>query len=238
MRGGNGQVVLISGEPGIGKSRLLWEFRTRWLEKHQAETGIWLESRCSPYFQNTSLYPIVGLLEQLLGFEAGDSPEVKRDKLDGTLARCDLTHPAASWLLSLLLGLPTDAPAPQTITADQRERMREMLVVLLQKQAARQPLVVVIEDLHWSDPTTVEWLGRSFDALAAVPCLVLLTCRPTFVSPWLPRAAPALAGARAAQPGPGREPGSRTSPATGRCPTRFASGSSDKPMASRSLWKS
>ena len=66
--------------------------------------------------------------------------------------------------------------------------MREMFVVLLQKCAARHPLVVVIEDLHWSDPTTVEWLGRSFDALASVPCLVLLTHRPAFTSPWLPRA--------------------------------------------------
>jgi DNA-binding SARP family transcriptional activator/tetratricopeptide (TPR) repeat protein len=185
---GSGQVIHISGEPGIGKSRLLWEFKTRWSEHHRVEAGVWLESHCSPYFQNTSLHPIIGLLEQLLGFEAGDSPEVRRDRLDRMLARCELALPAASWLLSLLLGLPGDVPAPQTITADQRERMREMWAVLLQRHAAQQPLVIVVEDLHWSDPTTVEWLGRSFDALAAAPCLVLLTARPTFISPWLPRA--------------------------------------------------
>ena len=73
-RGGSGQAVLISGEPGIGKSRLLWEFRTRWFETYQTETGIWLESRCSPYFQNTSLYPIAGLLEQLLGIRGRRQP--------------------------------------------------------------------------------------------------------------------------------------------------------------------
>lgn len=186
-RDGNGQAVLISGEPGIGKSRLLWEFRSRSVWAHQNDARIWLESCCSPLFQNTSLYPIIDLLEQILGFEAGDSLEAKRDRLDRTLAGCDLTQPTAKWLLSLLLGLPTDAPAPQTITADLRERMREVFVRLLQRLAARRPLVLVIEDLHWSDPTTVDWLGRSFDALAAGPCLVLLTCRPTFVSPWLPR---------------------------------------------------
>lgn len=64
--------------------------------------------------------------------------------------------------------------------------MRELFVTLLQKQAARQPLVLVIEDLHWSDPTTVEWLGRSFDSLTVVPCLVLLTSRPVFKPSWLP----------------------------------------------------
>ncbi len=188
MLRGAGQTILISGEPGIGKSRLLWELRARFSQMRRDENVIWLESGCSPYFQNTSLYPIIGLLAQLLGFAAGDTPEVKRDKLNGTLARCDLAHPAASWLLSLLLGLPTESPTPQAITPDQRERMREMVVLLLQRQAALQPLVVVIEDLHWSDPTTIEWLGRSFDALATVPCLLLLTGRPTFNAPWLPRA--------------------------------------------------
>ncbi len=183
---GRGQVVLIRGEPGIGKSRLLWELEARLQAASHSAASRWLESHCSPYFQNTGLYPIIRLLERLLGFGAGNAPEVKRDRLDTMLTYLGLDWPGASWLLSLLLGLPTDPPAPQTITPDQRERMREVSVALLQRQAERRPLVVVVEDLHWSDPATVEWLGRSFDSLAAVPCLLLLTCRPTFVCPWPP----------------------------------------------------
>ena len=179
---GHGQTVLVTGEPGIGKSRLVWE-----LKRSAPATSplLWLESRCSPYFQNTSLYPVTDLLTQLLGFEADDSPEVKRHKLSVMLARLDLTHPSAVWSLSLLLGLPTEASVPETITAAQRERMREIFVALLQKHALEQPLVLVIEDLHWSDPSTIEWLGSSLNALATVPCLILLTARPTFHPSWV-----------------------------------------------------
>ncbi|MCG3206959.1 MAG: hypothetical protein FOGNACKC_00559 [Anaerolineae bacterium] len=196
---GHGQVILLNGEPGIGKSRLVWELKRQVLAHvdepiaepvlpAQVQPALWLESHCTPYFQNTNLHPLINLLEQLLGFAANDTPETRRDKLIHTLTQTDLAHPAAVWLLSLLLGLPTDSPAPQTITPEQQERMREVFVALLQKQAARRPMVLVIEDLHWSDPTTIDWLDRSFNSLAAIPCLLLLTFRPQFKSPWLPRA--------------------------------------------------
>ncbi|MBK9710398.1 MAG: AAA family ATPase [Kouleothrix sp.] len=180
---GCGAILTLSGEPGIGKSRLVWELR-----QVCAPSTAWLEGRCSPYFQNTRLYPIVGLLEQVLGFAEGDSPEARRARLNRTLARYGLGQPGTAWLLALLLGLPTDPPAPQTITAQQRERMREVFVALLQRCAAAQPMVLVVEDLHWADPSTVEWLGASLDALATARCLTLLTYRPTFSPPWLPGA--------------------------------------------------
>ena len=174
-QGGHGHVVLLSGEAGIGKSRLLWEWK-----QSLSSSVTWLESQCSPHHQNTSLYPITGLLAQICRFAADDDVHIKREKVDSVLARFDLAASPTAWLFSLLLELPTDLPAPQTITAEQRERIWEAVVALVQRQAAAHPTVLVIEDLHWSDPTTAEWLGRSCDALAAAPCLMVLTYRPPF----------------------------------------------------------
>ncbi len=179
---GQGRVITLCGEPGIGKSRLVWELQRL---DHQCFT--WLESSCSPYFQNTGLYPLISLLEQLLDFQPGDDAGSRRVKLDDTLERLGLQQPAMAWHLALLLRLPSDTPAPQTITEDQRERMRTAFVALIGRLAARQPLVLVIEDLHWADPSTVAWLDASLDALASARCLVLLTYRPTLTPPWRPR---------------------------------------------------
>ncbi|HNB50620.1 MAG TPA: hypothetical protein PK530_01685, partial [Anaerolineales bacterium] len=84
---------------------------------------------------------------------------------------------------SIFLSLPTGTPAPETITPPQREQIRQLLLVLLQKFATDQPLVLVIEDLHWCDPTTLDWIGQSLTSLASVPCLVLFTARPEFRLP-------------------------------------------------------
>ena len=173
-------MVLIRGEPGIGKSRLLWELR------QGAPAVLWLDSRCQPRFQNTALYPLIALLEQLLGFRTEDGLDVRRDNLARTLARYGLDRASAPWLLSLLLGLPTGAPAPQTIIPAQREQMRELFLALLSARAAEQPFVLAIEDLHWSDPSTVDWLGHSIASLAAAPCLgAARTARPAFDPAWL-----------------------------------------------------
>jgi predicted ATPase len=168
----------------MGKSRLIWELQKR-IHTGSTSPVRWLTAHCLSHFQNTSLYPMVRLWEQLLGFQADDSVGVRHAKLTNQLAHDELDSPAAIWLLSLLLGLPTDTPATETISQAQREQMRKLFVALLQKQAAHQPVVLVIEDLHWSDPSTVEWLGQSLDSLAAAPCLTLFTARPSFEPTWL-----------------------------------------------------
>src|SRR5947209_3166348 len=151
-REGNGQVVLISGEAGIGKSRLVLGLRER-LEG----TAQWLSCFGSPYTQSSPLQPVVALLRQVLLQREGASP---LDRLAEALADVGLAE--AVPLFASLLDLPLDQrhPAPPLSPERQRERTLEALVALVVEIAERQPLVLLIEDLHWLDPTTLGRLDR------------------------------------------------------------------------------
>jgi DNA-binding SARP family transcriptional activator/class 3 adenylate cyclase len=191
---GKGRVVLVRGDPGIGKSRLVWELKRNLENKHVSSRSfgdyrqvLWLEMHCLPHYQNTNLYPIVGLLEQLIRIQGDDRLEVRREKLKGMLAWYGMNRPATLWLLSTLLGLQNEPSVLQTVTSIQREQMRQVCLELIQKRAVEQPLIMLIEDLHWSDPSTVDWIERSLQALANSHCLVLLTARPSFAPAWLLR---------------------------------------------------
>jgi tetratricopeptide (TPR) repeat protein len=189
---GTGRAVLVRGDPGIGKSRLLWELKKKLDGAYPSQKDfgdrrpvLWLESHCLPHFQNTNLHPVSDLLEQLVGIQPGDSLEARREKLKATLDWYGMSRPATLWLLSTLLGLQVEASALQTVTPVQREQMRQACLELIQKRAVEQPLILLIEDLHWSDPSTVDWIEKSLTALAASPCMALLTTRPGFNPAWL-----------------------------------------------------
>ena len=175
---GNGQAILISGDAGIGKSRLVLALRER-LEQSEAQ---WWSCFGSPFTQGSPLQPVVALLRQIFLQPSGVSP---LDQLESALQAVGLTD--ALPLFASLLDLPLDerCPALHLSPERQREKTLEMLVAFLLGMAERQPLVLVVEDLHWLDPTSLDCINRVIDQLAGSPLLLLLTVRSqTMESPW------------------------------------------------------
>ena len=179
---GEGQVILLSGEPGIGKSRLLQE-----LKDHTAEASpLTVEYRCSAYLQNSALSPVIKHVQRLLRFEPTDSPVAKLYKLEQALSADNFTLPDTVPLLAPLLSVPlsdTYAPA-QSSPQKQKEQTLELLVTWLRKDAERHPVRVECEDLHWADPSTLEFLNVLVEQIPTMPALLVLTFRPEFTPPW------------------------------------------------------
>ena len=179
---GEGHVVLLSGEPGIGKSRLVREVRARL----EGEPHIRLLYQCSPHHTTSPLHPLIEQLERAAGFAADDRAEEKLDKLAALLAcgtdRLDQAVP----LIAALLGLPTAGRYPALDLTPQRQKQLTLaaLVEQLEGLAAAQPVVLAYEDMHWSDPTTQELLRLTIERLQRLPVLLLITFRPEFSPPW------------------------------------------------------
>ncbi len=182
VREGKGQAVLLSGEPGIGKSRLTAALE----ERLSGEPHARLRYFCSPYHAHSALYPVIRQLERAAGLLRGDSPDMKLDKLEALLrqAASDVAQiaPLVAELLSIDLagryapvGLNPQARKSRTLSA---------LVRLLEGYAARQPVIMIVEDAHWIDPTTSEWLDLLIDGLQNVPVLLIITFRPEFQPRW------------------------------------------------------
>jgi class 3 adenylate cyclase/predicted ATPase len=180
---GRGQVVLLSGEPGIGKSRLAYTLR----EHVASEGSLLFEARCSPYHQHSALYPLIEVLQRTLLLTRQDTDDEKVTKLERALSLYDMQESLP--LFTALLSLPTPSQYPPlTFTPQkQKERTLQALLQLLVAQAERQATVSVWEDLHWADPSSLEFLTLLLEQIPTTKLLLVLTFRPEFTPPWKPR---------------------------------------------------
>jgi class 3 adenylate cyclase len=182
-KAGLGQVVLISGEAGIGKSALVEGLRAQ----VRAEGLPRIAYRCSPYHTTSTLYPVISHLERLLELTPDDPPAARLAKLEAGLRPSGLPLAEVIPLLAGLLSvpLPAERSAALTVTPlQQKQQTLDALVAWLAAEAERQPVLVAWEDLHWADPTTLEYLGLLVEQAPTVPMLHVLTYRPAFSPPW------------------------------------------------------
>ncbi len=183
-KAGEGQVVLLSGEPGIGKSRLVQTLK----EQVTAEGATRIEFRCSAYHQNSAFYPLVEHLQRLLQFAPQDTPQAKLAKLTQRLAHYRFPQTDTLPLLAVLLSLPhPEGTPPLTLSPQkQKQRTQEALVAWVVEEAEQAPVYCAWEDLHWADPSTLELLTLVLDQVPTTRLLTLLTFRPDFTPPWRP----------------------------------------------------
>jgi class 3 adenylate cyclase/predicted ATPase len=184
-KGGVGQVVLLSGEAGVGKSRLAAEF----LKRIADEPQVLFRYYCSPQHRDSAFYPVMRQMERLADLGRDDSQDARLDKLDAMLAQT-ATSPQDAALFADMLSLPNDGryPALDMPPAQRRQGMMQALDRQIDALARDRPVLLVVEDGHWADPTTVETFGRLLDRLETVRALLLFIYRPEIEPPWLGRA--------------------------------------------------
>ena len=182
---GLGAVVLLSGEAGIGKTRIVQTVCDRLRGARHTR----IEGRCSPYRQHSPMHIVVELLQAVLGFARDETSEILLRRLERALAEAGLVTVEGVPLLASLLSLPTEEGSAVLSWAPQRQRQRtiEIVLDLLRAAAARRPLLVLVEDLHWVDASSLELLSLLADQVATAPICVLVTARPEFRPPWAAR---------------------------------------------------
>lgn len=176
-KSGEGQVVMLSGEAGIGKSRLTVAL----LERLAREPHIRLRCFCSPQHTDSMLYPVIGEMLRAARFAHADSPQVKADKLDALLAQSS-TPPQDAALLADMLSVPNDGRYPPVEVEPQLRRQKTLQALGSQIEALARinPVLVIFEDAHWADPTSLELFARTVDLAVSHRLLILVTFRPEF----------------------------------------------------------
>jgi len=182
---GEGQVVFLSGEPGMGKSRMVDVLE----ERIAGDSYYHLIFQCSPYHTNSALYPVIRQFERSASFALEDSAAVKLEKLEGLLTATDNLSDSTRNLLAELLSIPLDDRYPPLGLSPPQRKAATIAAIVHQLSclAEQKPVLFVLEDAHWIDPTTQELLTRLIDGIASMPVLVLITARPEFLSPWTGR---------------------------------------------------
>jgi len=180
---GEGQIILISGEAGIGKSRLAAALADRVARQSHAQ----FRYQCSPYHANSSLRPIIDQLERAAGFRADDTPGVRLDKLEALLVSGTTKVQAVAPLFAALLSIPFGDRYPKLAfsPAQQRRRTLSALLDQFESHARLRPILLLMEDVHWADDTSLELLNLIVERARQLPILALVTFRPEFEPPWV-----------------------------------------------------
>ena len=178
-----GQIILISGEPGIGKSRLAAALAER-VAKQGPHTQF--RYQCSPYHANSALRPVIEQLERSAGFKADDTAEVRLDKLESLLAQSTSPVQTVAPLFAALLSIPFEDRYPELLFSPAQQRRRTLAALLDQFEgyARKRPILLLIEDVHWADDTSLELLNLIIERARQLPILALVTFRPEFEAPW------------------------------------------------------
>ena len=177
----DGQVVLISGEPGIGKSRITAALE----ERLHAEPHLRLRYFCSPHHQDSALFPFIDQLDRASNFARDDPPAAKLKKLETSLARAMSLDEDVAFLADLLSLPPSERhPLPNLSPQRKKERTLEALIRQLEGLAHQQAVLMVFEDAHWIDPASRELLDLTVERVRDLPVLLIVTFRPEFQMPW------------------------------------------------------